>query len=385
MQGREEEEERHGAHTLRILTGEIIGKSGDDVFVELGPRMQGVISVRRFENEPEIGEKYEFKLHGQEESLWALSLAETASLACWREMEAGSLVQARAIRCKPGGLELKVGPLHAFMPRSQTGLPRGERLDVLVGRNFLCEVLEVDPERQRVFLSRKLVLQRERGDEHQREVGHLKPGQVIQGRVVRIEEYGVFLRFGRGLEGLIHVSNLAHERVGHPSEMVRKGDSLSAKILTIKNQGRRISLGVKQMDGDPWSDVEKRFFADQVVEGCVTRIQEFGAFVTIARGVEGLLPRSQADVPENRSMREHLRVGERLALRIHFLEPEEQRLTLSRVHRDGSRIAAEEAIDRSELDEYEPKRGSEGVLRSSLESAFRKALESATDERDQLL
>lgn len=378
MQGDDQGNGEHGAHTLRIVTGEVIGRSGDDVFVELGPRMQGVISVRKFEEEPEVGQQFQFKLHGQEESLWVLSLASTATLACWRDIEAGSLVEARAIRSKPGGLELKVGPLHAFMPMSQTGLPRGERLDILVGRHFLCEVLEVDPERQRVFLSRKRVLQRERDDGHQREIGHLKPGQVIQGRVVRIEAYGVFLRFGRGLEGLVHVSNLAHDRVEHPQDLVKMGETIRARILTITRQGRRIALGVKQLDGDPWESVEKRFYRGQIVEGYVLKIQEFGLFVRIARGVEGLLPRSQADVPEDRSLREQYRIAQRLAVRIHYLDPEEQRLTLSRIHRDGSTILDEEAIDRSELDEFEPKRGSEGSLRSSLESVLRKALDAPT-------
>ena len=376
MQRRANEKAEHGAHTLRIVSGEIIGISGDDVFVELGPRMQGVISARKFAEAPEIGAQFEFKLHGQEESLWVLSLAETATLACWRDMEAGSLVHARAIRTKPGGLEFKVGPLHAFMPTSQTGLPRGESSESLVGRNLLCEVLEVDPERQRVFLSRKLVQQRERDSDQQREVGHLKPGQVVQGRVVRIEDYGVFLRFGRGLEGMIHVSNLSHERIEHPRDLVKKGETLSARVLAIKNQGRRIALGLKQMDADPWADVEKRFYKGQIVEALVTRVQDFGVFATIARGVEGLVPRSEADLKQNRSPREHFRVGDRVALRIHDLEPSEKRLSLSRLHRDGSAIQAEEALDRSELDEFAPKHSAEGVLGSSLERRLREALES---------
>jgi len=382
MRNDEDNEGEHGAHTLRIISGEVIGKTGDDVFVELGPRMQGVISLQKFDSEPEVGQQFQFNLHGQEESLWVLSLATTATLACWREMEAGSLVEARAIRRKQGGLEMKVGPLHAFMPTSQTGLPRGERLDMLIGRHFLCEVLEVDPERQRVFLSRKRVLQRERDDGHQREIGHLKPGQVIQGRVVRIEDYGVFLRFGRGLEGLVHISNLSHDRVEHPRDLVKKGETVRARILTITRQGRRIALGIKQLDGDPWADVEKRFYRGQIVEGYVLKIQEFGIFVRIARGVEGLLPRSQSDVPENRSLREQYRIAQRMAVRIHYLDPEEERLTLSRVHRDGSSILDEEAIDRSELDEFEPKRGSEGSLRSSLESVLRKALDAPTSGDD---
>jgi ribosomal protein S1 len=138
-------------------------------------------------------------------------------------MEVGSLVHARATRADRDGLELKIGPLHAFMPKSHTGLPRDQRADVLVGKTMTCEVIEVDRERQRVVLSRKLVAQRERDNERQRAVGSLAPGQVVHGRVTRVEPYGAFVAFGQGLEGLVHVSNLAYARVAHPRELVRVG------------------------------------------------------------------------------------------------------------------------------------------------------------------
>lgn len=370
----------HGPHTLRVVEGEVVGLSGDDVFVELGPRAQGVISVRRFATVPEIGQRFEFKLHGQEEDLWVLSLAETSSLASWRDMETGALVNARVIRTRPGGLELKVGELHAFMPNSQSGLARGDDPKALVGKSFLCEVLEVDPERQRVFVSRKLVLQREKADGHQRELGHLKPGQVVQGRVVRIEEYGVFLRFGRGLEGLVHVSNLTHDRAEDPRQSFKKGETLSARVLSIRQQGKRISLGVKQLDGDPWAEVERRFYPDQIVEARVSKVLDFGVFLTIARGVEGLLPRSEAALREGRAPREQFHEGDRIAVRIHRLEPEAQRLTFSRCHRTGAEIAADEAVDRSELDEVLDHRTARERLQSSLGQTLRDALDSEGSE-----
>ena len=111
----------HGPHTLKVWKGTVVGVYGDDVFVELGPRMQGVISVRQFEDRPRIGESYEFTLRGREDGLWALSRRETRSLATWEDMELGSLVHARAVRADRDGLELKIGPLHAFMPNRTPG------------------------------------------------------------------------------------------------------------------------------------------------------------------------------------------------------------------------------------------------------------------------
>ena len=153
-------DKHHGSHTLRIWRGTIVGICGHNVFVELGPRMQGVIARKHFRRPPLTGQSYEFTLHGQEEGLWALSLKEEEALETWQEMEEGSLVQARVVRLAPGGFEIKIGPLHAFMPKSHSGLARDERPEPLVGKNLTVEVLEVDAERQRAVVSRKLVLQR---------------------------------------------------------------------------------------------------------------------------------------------------------------------------------------------------------------------------------
>jgi small subunit ribosomal protein S1 len=191
----------HGPHTLKVWRGTVVGAFGDDVFVELGPRMQGVISRRAFDEAPEEGD--ELRLHAARPGggLWALARVEERPLASWDQMEAGSIVQARVTGRNDGGLELKIGPLHAFMPRSQTGLPRGTDPKVLVGKTLACEVLEVDAERQRVLVSRKVLLERERNDERQRDVHALELGQIVRGRVTRVEEYGAFVAFGVGLEG----------------------------------------------------------------------------------------------------------------------------------------------------------------------------------------
>jgi len=334
----------HGSHTLRVWRGVVVGLFGDDVFVELGPRMQGVISRRQFAVAPEIGDAFEFTLRGQEEGLWALALSEARPIATWESMEPGSLVHARVVRAAPGGLELKVGPLHAFMPKSHTGVARDEKPDVLVGKTLACEVIEVDRERQRVLVSRKLVVQRERASEHQRAVGALKAGSLVQGRVTRIEAYGIFVAFGHGMEGFVHVSNLAHDRVEHPRELVKESDVLDLCVLYVKKGGKRIGLGLKQMSPSPWTTIEKHCYVDQIVEGVVTRIMDFGAFVKIRSGIEGLLHASESAAGD-RPMRTIFAPGQRLSVRIRDLDAEGQRLSLSLVHRNGARITDEEAAN----------------------------------------
>ncbi len=333
----------HGPHTLRPWSGVIVGIHGEDVFVELGPRMQGVITRRALGIEPRVGDVHRFTLRGQEDTLWVLAREEAPLLASWRDMAQGSLVQARVMRKVPGGLQLKVGPLHAFMPRSHTGLPRGQDVKILVGKTLTCDVIEIDPERQRVLVSRRVAAQNEKASRRQREASKLEVGAVVNGRVTRVEDFGAFVSFGPGLEGLIHVSNLSLERVRHPSEVVHVGQSVQVKVLAIREHGKRIALGLKQMEANPWTELERSHYEGEIVEGVVVRLLAHGALVTIRRGIEGLLPESAMGLGPSRGARQALREGSTLSLRIVELDCAAERLLLSLLHRDGSRIASEEA------------------------------------------
>ncbi len=344
-------EKDHGAHTLKVWKGAVVGVYGDDVFVELGPRMQGVISVRQFELLPRAGDVYEFTLGGREDGLWALARRERESLATWEDMERGSLVHARAIGASADGLELKIGPLHAFMPKSHTGLARDEKPDVLVGKTMTCEVIEVDSERQRVLVSRKLVVQRERDDERQRQVGALNVGQTVHGRVTRVEAYGVFVAFGHGLEGLVHVSNLAYERVEHPAHVVKQGDMLTAKVLAIRNGGKRVALGVKQLQPSPWEHARAHLAIGRLVEGTVKRVLPFGAFIAVLPGIEGLVHNSQADLRGQRDLSALLEPGAKVSVRVLSVDEAGERLALSLLHFDGRAILADEAPAHASFEE----------------------------------
>ncbi len=344
MIGADGESERdHGAHTLRVFTGTIVGIFGNDVFLEFGGRMQGVISRGEFERAPRLGDTCDVTLRGQEESLWVCSLREAESLSSWEEMEEGSLVQAKVVRTKHGGLELKIGPLHAFMPASQSGLPRDHKLDELVGKTITCEVIEVDRERQRVLVSRKEVLRRERASGFDQRIGNLTIGQVVQGRVSRIESYGAFVEFGRGLRGLIHVSDLSHERVDDPKDVLSIGQNIEAKVLYVKRRGKRIALGLKQMQVSPWIDFAKRYAEGDVLSGVVARVVSYGAFVRLGPGVQGLLHRSETTLDKHGAVASRLHVGDTLACRIVTLHPELGRMALSNLHRDGRPLRLEEA------------------------------------------
>jgi ribosomal protein S1 len=364
----------HGSHTLKVWRGSVVGVFGNDVFVELGPRMQGVITLRHFAQVPRIGESFDFTLHGQEEGLWALSLKEEETLATWESMEEGSLMHARVVRLAPGGFEVKLGPLHGFMPKSQSGLAREEKADVLVGRSFTVEVIEVDPERQRVIVSRKLVAQRERESLHQREIAGLRVGERIQGRVIRLAPFGAFVAFGQGMQGLVHISDLSHERLNDPAEAVRIGEVLDLVVLSVRMGGRRIGLGRKQLIESPWKSVEQRHYIDQIVIGKVLSVQEYGLFLSIGRGIEGLLHISECGLPDGVTLRSRFRAGQELAVRIHELDASQQRLALSMTHRGGSMITREElenAQEFAELSRLQDQRHLDAPLGNLLMRALR--------------
>jgi small subunit ribosomal protein S1 len=327
----------HGVHTLRRWKGTIVGIYGEDVFVELGPRMQGVIKRTDFPRAPQVGEQHHFTLRGQEDRLWALAIAGSPSLRCWESMEAGSLVEARVQRAVEGGLQLKVGPLHAFMPRSHCGIGRGRKATRLLGKTITCEVLEVDAQRQRVILSRKAVLQRERDQGAGGSPSGLRVGQRVAGRVTRIESFGIFMTWGRGHEGMVHVSNIRNEHVQHPSQHYSIGDPVEAQILFLRRGGKRIGLGIRQLHEDPWQALVRDPGPGGITHGTVTALRQTGARILLRTGVEAFLPYS-----EYRSSASGrypiLRVGQNLGVRIVEICPDSRRASLSLNRSNGAPI-----------------------------------------------
>ncbi len=332
--------DERGRHTLKVMRGTVVGAHGRDVFVELGPRMQGVIESDAFTMKPSEGAQFDFTLRGQEEGLWRLALTEEEILHSWEDMEVASVVEGRVTATNLGGLELRVGRLHAFMPRSETGMPRGSDLDELIGQMLVSEVIEVDHERQRCLLSRKRVLkrERERGGE-----GGVRPGEVVHGRVIRVEDYGAFVRFGRGGQGLVHISNISHRRIAHPSELLKEGDAVEAKVLHIQRGGKRISLGIKQLGESPWEGAEERFLERGLICGVVERVLDAGVVIALERDISGFVPRRECGLGIGAPLTAHYIEGQPVSVRVVSLEVKEERLTLSFLHVDGARIIAEEA------------------------------------------
>lgn len=356
-----------------VRPGTIAGITGDDVFVELGPRMQGVISLKEFDERPAVGATFEFTLHGREDELWVLSRKEVIALAAWDEVEAGSLVKARISGQNTGGLEAKVGPMAAFLPASQVALRHEENLAQFIGQTLTCQVLEVDRDRKRILLSRRAVLEKEREEAVKETLGRLSAGQQIRGKVTRVESFGAFVDLGGGIEGLVHVSNISRRRVEDAKSVLAQGQEVQAVIAEIKDGGKRIGLSMKALEPDPWETATSRYAQDSVISGKVTRLADFGAFVEVEPGLEGLLHVSAMAKDRVRRPGDLVKVGETIAVRVVAIEPSKRRLSLSRLDPRGAVLGSEEAVEASVIDEALQKNTSVPA-KTNLGNLFKKAL-----------
>jgi len=363
-----------GGEAHNVKRGTIVGITGDDVFVEIGPRMQGVISLREFDKAPEVGSVMEFTLHGREDDLWKLSRKEQQALSAWDEVQVGSIVKAKVTGQNTGGLELKVGPLSAFMPASHVSLHREENLGQYLTQTLTCEVLEVDKDKKRILLSRRSILDKERESQRKDTVGGLTSGQVVKGKVTRVESFGAFVDLGNGVEGLVHVSNISRRRIENPSEVLSPGQAVDVQILEIKDGGKRIGLGMKQLEPDPWHEAVHKYGIDSIVDGKVTRIQDFGVFVELEPGLEGLLHVSQLAKDRVRRPSDLVKPGDKLAVRIVSIEPSRSRIALSRLDPRGALIGSEDSVDSNVIDEAMKQATPKKPLGTNLGSLFKKAL-----------
>lgn len=357
------------APEARLYDAVVAGTSGDDVVVELSPRVQGAIPKTEFQAVPPPGSPLKVSLVGREDNLWMFSIAEAKELAQWDSLEVGALVKGTVYGFNKGGLELKLGPSRAFMPASQIGLEHTEDLAQFAGQTMVCEVLELDREKKRVVVSRRAVLERERKKSRSAATDKLAVNSVIKGRVARLESYGAFVDVG-GVEGLLHVSNLAHRRVEHPQELLKIGQELEVVVISIEEGGRRIGLSRKLLEADPWNSVADKYRADMTVPARVRRLTNFGAFLELEPGVEGLLHISQMG-GSARDASQLLKVGEELVVRIQSVDAHAKRISLSRLAPNGALLGTDEAAGGAEVREV---LGEEKRIGTNLGNLFAKAL-----------
>jgi small subunit ribosomal protein S1 len=324
-----------------VVKGKVVRIDKDEVLVDIGYKSEGVIpstelSIRKSvdpSDEVELGEEIDALVLTKEDAEGRLVLSKKRARfeKAWRRIEAaaesGEPVEGSVIEVVKGGLILDLG-VRGFLPASLVDIRRVHNLDEFLGQTLECKVIELNRSRNNVVLSRRAVLEEERKEVREQILGRLQPGQVVEGKISNIVDFGAFVDLD-GIDGLIHISELSWSHVNHPSEVVSIGDTVRIKVLDIDRDRQRISLGLKQTQEDPWQRVISTHRSGDVLEGTVTKVVAFGAFVEILPGVEGLVHISELADHHVESPSEVVEPSSKLNVKILEIDEERRRLSLS--------------------------------------------------------
>ncbi|MCC6125274.1 MAG: S1 RNA-binding domain-containing protein [Pirellulales bacterium] len=313
------------------LAAKIIAIRKDDVFVELGSREQGILPLHIFTAPPAIGGTLQVIVQklNREDGLYELSLPGMAAhVEDWSDLREGTLVDARVTAHNPGGLECTVNNIRGFIPFSQVALFRVETLEEFVGQTFACIVTEANPDRRNLVLSRRAVLERERAETREKLLAALAPGQIHEGVVRKLMDFGAFVDLG-GVEGLLHVSQLAWGRVKHPSEVLSEGQRLKVRVDKVDPATGKISLAYRDLMESPWSTAPGKYPQGSINRGTVTKLMDFGAFVELEPGVEGLVHISELSHKRVFRTSDVVKEGDQVEVMVQSIDPEAKRIGLS--------------------------------------------------------
>jgi small subunit ribosomal protein S1 len=330
-----------------VVTGRVVRIDKDEVLIDIGYKSEGVIpsnelSIRKSVNpsdEVELGEEVDALVLTKEDQDGRLILSKKRARfeRAWRRIEAaadsGQPVEGQVIEVVKGGLIIDLG-VRGFLPASLVDIRRVPNLDEYLGTSIECKVIELNRSRNNVVLSRRAVLEEERKEQRQQILDRLQPGLIIEGQISNIVDFGAFVDLD-GIDGLIHISELSWSHVNHPSEILNIGDTVQVKVLDIDRDRQRISLGLKQTQEDPWQRVIDTYNVGDELEGTVTKVVAFGAFVEILNGVEGLVHISELAPHHVENPREVVSPGDDVKVKILEIDSERRRLSLSMKRVDG--------------------------------------------------
>jgi small subunit ribosomal protein S1 len=348
-----------------VVTGHVVRIDHDEVLVDIGYKSEGVIpanelSIRKAvdpHDEVTLGEEVDALVLTKEDQDGRLIMSKKRARfeKAWRRIEAaaesGEPVEGTVIEVVKGGLIIDLG-VRGFLPASLVDIRRVPNLDEYMGTQIECKVIELNRSRNNVVLSRRAVLEEERKEVRQQILDRLAPGLVVEGQISNIVDFGAFVDLD-GIDGLIHISELSWSHVNHPSEVLEIGDTVQVKVLDIDRERQRISLGLKQTQEDPWQRIVNTYNIGDELEGTVTKVVTFGAFVEILDGVEGLVHISELAAHHVENPREIVQPGDELRVKILEIDSERRRLSLSAKRVEGQvlpvrRIEPEPGTETSE-------------------------------------
>ncbi len=331
-----------------IVTGEVVRIDKDEILVDIGYKSEGVIpaselSIRKSvstQEEVSVGDRIDALVMQKEDAEGRLILSKKRARfeQAWKKIEEveqkGETIDGTVIEVVKGGLILDLG-VRGFLPASLVDIRRIQNLDEYLGRVLTCKVIELNRSRNNVVLSRRAVLEEERKEVREQILGKLQPGDVVEGIISNIVDFGAFVDL-EGIDGLIHISELSWGHVNHPSEVLTVGQKVNVKVLSIERDRQRVSLGLKQTQEDPWKSLIDQHQVGDIMSGAVTKLVSFGAFVQISEGIEGLVHISELADHHVEKPEEVVAVGDEVEVKVIEIDAQRRRLSLSikRLHEE---------------------------------------------------
>lgn len=322
-----------------LVTGEVVHVDNEVVIVNAGLKSEGVIPADQFKDESgeitvHVGDKVEVVLEQYEDGFGEtrLSREKANRMKAWEDLETAyesqSIVKGVLTGKVKGGFTVTIDAIRAFLPGSLVDVRPVRDPSYLEGKELEFKVIKLDRKRDNIVVSRRAVVETEMSAERDALLASLEEGQIVKGVVKNITDYGAFVDLG-GVDGLLHITDLAWKRVKHPSEVVNVGDEIEARVLRYDRDRNRVSLGLKQLGDDPWVDLNRRYPEGTRLFGKVTNLTEYGAFVEIEEGVEGLVHVSEMDwTNKNIHPSKVTQVGDEVEVMILDIDPERRRISL---------------------------------------------------------
>ena len=318
------------------VTGTVIAIGPDTAFIDLGGRRQGAMKLvglfEEGEELPAVGQAIEVGIgsRNEEDGLYEVAPANRAiAVEDWSQLDVGMIVEARVTGTNKGGLECEVGGLRGFMPAGAVSPWRVENLEELIGQTLESLVTELVPAARRLVLSRRAVIERQAADARTKMLETLEVGEQLDGIVRSVRDFGAFVDIGSGVEGLVHVSQLSWERVANPADVMQPGQKVRVVVKKVDRQTGKIALSARDLIESPWTKAAEKYHTGATVKGTVSRIADFGAFVRLEPGVEGLVHVSELASRRVRSVADVVKEGQAVECRVLSVDPDEQRMSLS--------------------------------------------------------
>jgi small subunit ribosomal protein S1 len=311
--------------------GKVVAVRGKSVFVDLGAKSEGVVPVDQFGDKvPAVGDEIEVRVDHFDtaEGLLILSLKGAAVEANWENLRKGLIVEARVTKVNKGGLDVEVDGIRGFLPIGQIDINRVEDASIYVNQKFRVIVTEANQREKNLVVSRRDLLEQERAEAREKTWADLAEGQIRKGVIRSVKDFGAFVDIG-GVDGLLHIGDMSWSRLKTVGDAVKPGQEVEVKILKIDQTTKKVSLGLKQLMASPWDLVEDKYPRGQTFTGKVTRLMDFGAFVELEPGIEGLVHVSELSPNRIRRVSDIVKVDQEVEVRVLKVEPEAKKLSLS--------------------------------------------------------